>query len=370
MLIEITLAIYGLACVYLTYLWLSIKPSLKANTVDQISVIIPVKNEENNILNLLNDLSKQSLPHNRIEILIANDNSTDRTASMVREFQQKSSLAIRLIDLPAVKNNASPKKRAIQYCIALATGSIIVATDGDCRVGTDWLASHLAAYSDPKINFVSAPIFFKSTSKNESFFRKIWYAFQEIEFGSLILAGAASIQAKSPNMCSGANLSYRKESFTMVNGFAGNENLASGDDEFLMHKIHVNFPDSVAYLKDKRATVFTEPVASFSGFYHQRKRWASKWTSYQITAPKIVAIFIFLSNFTFLVALFKLSFWGILFKIIPEFIYLLVGLKFMNNLKKVAYIFPLQLIYPFYVIFFGINSLFSTTYFWKNQTLK
>jgi hypothetical protein len=43
-------------------------------------------------------------------------------------------------------------------------------------------------------------------------------------------------------LCNGANLAYKKTVFTELNGFQGNENIASGDDIFLFEKFYKNIP--------------------------------------------------------------------------------------------------------------------------------
>jgi hypothetical protein len=50
-----------------------------------------------------------------------------------------------------------------------------------------------------------------------------------------------------PNMCNGANIAYPKAVFEEVNGFDGNEHIASGDDEFLMHKIAEKYPNQIVF---------------------------------------------------------------------------------------------------------------------------
>jgi chlorobactene glucosyltransferase len=53
-------------------------PETGRNYDDMVSVLIPARNEENNIGNILEDLIKQD--HNNIEIIVFNDQSEDRTA--------------------------------------------------------------------------------------------------------------------------------------------------------------------------------------------------------------------------------------------------------------------------------------------------
>ena len=62
----------------------------------------------------------------------------------------------------------------------------------------------------------------------------------------------------------------------LLNAFEGNENVASGDDVFLMQKINKKYPNSIVFLKNKDAVAYTDSPASFSEFVNQRIRWTSK----------------------------------------------------------------------------------------------
>ncbi|WP_315818835.1 hypothetical protein [Paraflavitalea speifideaquila] len=58
-----------------------------------------------------------------------------------------------------------------------------------------------------------------------------------------------------------------KKAFEEVNGFEGIDNIPSGDDMLLMHKIYRKYPDKVFYLKSKEAIVSTGPAASWKAFF-------------------------------------------------------------------------------------------------------
>ncbi len=60
-------------------------------------------------------------------------------------------------------------------------------------------------------------------------------------------------------MCNGANLAYTKKVFEEVDGFKGIDNIASGDDMLLMHKIYKQHPEKVFFLKSKEVIVQTAP---------------------------------------------------------------------------------------------------------------
>ncbi|MEJ7914300.1 MAG: glycosyltransferase, partial [Chitinophagaceae bacterium] len=92
-----------------------------------ISVVVPARNEAENILFLLRSLSLQSYSQENFEIIVVDDFSTDNTALHVSQCSLPN---IRLIQ-PSVAAASSSKKRAIEAAIICAKGELIVATDAD-----------------------------------------------------------------------------------------------------------------------------------------------------------------------------------------------------------------------------------------------
>jgi cellulose synthase/poly-beta-1,6-N-acetylglucosamine synthase-like glycosyltransferase len=365
------LIIYALFCLGLFLYWLiwkSEKNNIHINNPKHISVLIPVRNESENIVDLLTDLEKQSLNKYYFEVLVIDDSSTDSTVKLVEDFILHSDLNLKLISLPEDHSIRSPKKRAIRTAIKLAAGEIIVTTDGDCRVGKDWLVTYSAFFERKEAVFVSAPVLFLE-SKRKGFFHSLWAKIQQIEFASLIVSGAVSMKAGFPNMCSGANIGYLKTAFFEVDGFEGNDHLASGDDEFLMHKMVKAFPGKVNYLKSEAAVVKTFPLPDLKSFYNQRKRWAGKWYDYQMDSPKWVAGFIFFTNLSCIYVGLTGNYELLLIKLLPEFLFLSLAIAMYKNMILLIIIPFVQLIYPFYVVFFGFTSLLKRNYNWKNREL-
>ena len=370
-------AIWILICSYalftfgLAFLWSKLpSPNRQpAKSGEMISVVIPVRNEQENILFLLKDLENQSLSYPQFEVLVMNDNSTDNTAALVLNFINKTKCNIRLIHLPDV-TTASPKKRAIETAVAESKGNLIVSTDGDCRVGSHWLQSIAEYYSKTKAKLISGPVTF---TKEKSLTDHL----QTVEFASLIGSGASSISAGYPSMCNGANLTYEKSVFYEVGGFDGVRHIASGDDEFLMHKIAAKYPNDVHFLKNPQTIVSTKAHQKLSLFFRQRKRWASKWKHYQSKTPLVLALYIFSCNFSliastvlFLTGNIDLSELGIIWlvKCAPEWLFLGGVLSFLQKPKSIFFIPITQIIYPFYVCFFGLAAQ-KPEYEWKGRKL-
>ncbi len=92
---------------------------------------------------------------------------------------------------------------------------------------------------------------------------------------------AASVNKGFHSMCNGANLAYKKSMFQQVKGFAGIDNIASGDDMLLMHKIYKQDAAGVKFLLSQQVIVQTEAMKDWKSFFNQRIRWASKADSYQ-----------------------------------------------------------------------------------------
>jgi cellulose synthase/poly-beta-1,6-N-acetylglucosamine synthase-like glycosyltransferase len=368
--LQILLSVYGFFCLALTVIWLFWKSNKKSvlSSKKAISLLIPVRNEATNIIALLKDLEAQTLDKGQFEVIIANDNSDDNTAALVDNFIRESDLNIQLIHLDADLSIKSPKKRAINTCIKLAVGEIIVSTDGDCRINKNWLSEIQQHFETNDSVFLSAPVSFLASQKT-NLFSKGWNQMQEIEFASLIVSGACSIKINQANMCSGANIAYLKSAFQSVNGFEGNEHIASGDDEFLMHKMAKEFPHKIAYLKSQNAIVQTAASLNVSNFFNQRRRWAGKWSHYKSLSPKLLALFIFSTNLSLIYAIFTGNLNLALLKLIPEFIFLSASLVFFKKTNLIFLVPILQLIYPFYVVLFGLVSLKQNSYVWKERQL-
>jgi cellulose synthase/poly-beta-1,6-N-acetylglucosamine synthase-like glycosyltransferase len=334
-------------------------------------VIIPVRNEATGIAFLLQDLLAQSYPETLLEVIVVDDSSTDSTVDVVNSIIATTNKSISLIQLPLIEKPISPKKRAINTAIMRASGSLILTTDGDCRVGPDWVASVVAMYEKTGAKLISGPVTFQREKLLTDYL-------QTVEFSSLIGSGASSMAMGVASMCNGANLAYQKSIFEEVEGFKGNEHIASGDDEFLMHKIATKYPKDLYFLKSPQAIVQTVAHKNWSGFYGQRKRWASKWKHYNNPLTIALAIYVFSCNASLvilpLLGLLGILSWklvGVLFilKWVPEWLFIGGVLSFLKKLTSIPFIPLVQILYPFYVTLFGLVAQ-KPTYLWKDRRLQ
>ena len=327
-----------------------------------ISIIIPARNEEENIGTLLKALQQQTYPKSLVEIIVIDDHSTDRTASIVSAFAG--------VKLLALEDDAinSYKKKAIEKGIAAASGEWIITTDADCIPPPAWLQTIVSFKEKTDAGFIVAPVVFGYSHQPVQLF-------QAIDFMVLQGITGASVHKKMHSMCNGANLAYDKQLFFEVNGFAGIDYIASGDDMLLMHKIAKKYPGKIHYLKSREAIVSTQPMQTWKQFLNQRIRWASKATHYDDKRIIWVLLLVYLFNLSFLMLLVA-GFWmpsswllaACLWigKTIVEwpFIYSIAG--FFGNKSLLKYFFFFQPVHIFYTIISGLFGQLGK-YEWKGR---
>lgn len=329
------------------------------------SVIVAARNEEKNIGTLLQSLQNQTYPKSLFEIIIVDDHSTDATADIVKTFTD-----VKLISLQNDPGN-SYKKKAIETGIAHAQNEWIVCTDADCIAPPNWL-SLLAnyIYREQPV-FIAAPVCFTAG-------HSLLNSFQTLDFLTLQGITGASVYKKVHSMCNGANLAYKKNVFYEVDGFAGIDHIASGDDMLLMHKIWKLYPDGVKYVKSANAIMLTEAAATWKQFFNQRIRWASKSMNYDDTRIFAVLLLVYFCNFSFLVlgvaSFFDIKYFYALIilwmaKTFVEWPFLRSITTFFKKEKLLSYFFFLQPMHIAYTIIAGFLGSFGK-YEWKGRRVK
>lgn len=389
-LMSILVAIYNFFVILLLFYWYKIKKNIETHLKRQkkeqdlilpkkireehkiyLAVIIPIRNEAQNIIQLLQALESQTLDLKYFEVFVVNDASTDDSVALIEKFISNSSLNLHLLHLPEERQFISSKKEAINLAIEQTKATYILTTDGDCHVPRTWVEDFLNFFELTNAKLVSGGVSFVE--------EKTWFAiFQTVEFASLIGTGAACIGLGMPTMCNGANLAYTKSAFVEVEGFKGVEHIASGDDEFLLHKIALKYPKQIYFLQNPQSIVLTHAKPNLSEFLQQRKRWASKWKYYKSLTPKVLAIFIFVLHLSLIVGLLlslvgiypaKVFLWQFFFKCLIEYFFLASVLNFLGKTKMLFWIPLVQIFYPFYVVFVAL-AVQGGDYEWKGRKVK
>jgi len=334
-----------------------------------VSIIIPFRNEKENILANLKSIESQLYPVEKFEVIYVDDFSEDNSVEQLKENIRKNNISV--LSVPNDFTINAHKKRAVRYGIENAKGNIIVTTDADCVHDEEWLKSLMQSF-DSVTGFVSGPVEFETDNS-------LFSEFQKLEFAGLVLCGAGLIGAGHPTICNAANIAYRKKVFDEIGGFNDQMNLSSGDDELLMQKIFRDSDFKVKFCIDKKTIVKTSANKTLSDFYQQRKRWASKGLFYndKSLVLKLILIYSFYVGLIsqLILGLFYHQFFlvtffiSMLFKFIFEFRILYIGKQILFDDLRLKYFYIAEVFQIPYIIFTGLVGALGN-YFWKSRKVK
>ncbi len=340
----------------------------------RITVLIPARNEADKIGACLQSILDGNYPPNLLEIIVLDDFSEDATSEVAsRQFQVARVLP--LADYLPLEARFTPnKKKALQLGVAQANGELIVSTDADCITPKNWLRRLAFAFEDPETRLLCGPVVFHRE-------HNLLQRFQSLDFLGMMGITGAGIWENWHFMANGANLAYRKSAFEQVNGYEGNEHLASGDDMFLVQKIARRWPGSVAFLKSPEAAVQTEAAPDLRSFIQQRLRWSTKNAALPDVRLRLSLLTVFLFcwsiwlNLVF--ALWLKSFalaWILVFQIalkaIFDYLFLSEMSRFFNRRDLMRWFIPSFFMHTVYIPLVGSLSLFFKDYVWKGRVSK
>lgn len=336
----------------------------------KFSIIIPLRNEEENLPALLKSIVQLNYPKELFELLFVDDESDDDSVKTIKAtFSENSEYS--QFDRTIIENERitkSPKKDAITLAISKAKYDWIVTTDADCVLPKFWLDSFDEFIQLQKPDFIIAPVTY---SKINSFLDR----FQLLDFLSLQGSTIGSFGIGKPFLCNGANLAYTKELFKAVNGFDGNNNIGSGDDIFMLEKVVKMHPKKVKFLKSQKSIVTTSPQASFDALISQRVRWAAKTGSYKNLFGKLVGIIVFIMNGGLLVSSLmtlngiidlKMLFYIAIIKFGIDFLLIYKTATYTNQKDVMKSYFFAFFLYPFFTVYVVFASVFRG-YKWKGR---
>jgi poly-beta-1,6-N-acetyl-D-glucosamine synthase len=256
----------------------------KKNAAEFISVIIPVRNEEENISACLESLAGQSLHRDRFEVIVVDDFSSDKTVALGETFRKR----FRAFSIIRNAEGKYGKKSALEAGVNAAQGEIIAVTDGDCIVPPGWLAQIDRVFREKNPLLVTGKVSYKKTGR-------AWRHLLQAEQCALQIVSAGMMELHLPLLCSGANMAYRKDFFLQSGGYA-NDPYVSGDDVLLMQKAYRTDPERIYFLPIRDEGVETAAATGISNSIKQRARWISKWKAVSLAHARIFSALVLFTN--------------------------------------------------------------------------
>ena len=313
-----------------------------------ISVIIPFRNEEAHLPELIKSI--QQLSKYPLEFIWVNDHSTDKSVSILENSKLKQNHTI--LHLPI---ELTSKKNALLYGGSKAKGEYILTWDADIIVPKNYF-QQLKTYS---INALSIlPVEMKQANYKTAFFA--------IEFQFLNQLNYAVFGLKRPILANGANLLFNKSAFNNLQPYQSNLTIASGDDQFLLKQFREN-KQSVSYFRDYALTVKTKTPSTINHCFNQRIRWASKTQKVNDRLANAIGVLGMVYHFfPILILSISINLFLISFLLKSIFDFIILEQKFIP--RNILNSFLFSLVYPFYIVTLGIISLFTKVE-WKDRVI-
>lgn len=321
-----------------------------------VSVIIPFRNEVNNIQGLIDSIKLQNNGYLNIEFVFVDDHSEDHTGEYIKERIPAG------YDISVIQSDGEGKKAALLTGIKNAKYEVILTVDADCRFEQDSISYMYDEFIRYNLNLLCGPV---RLSGNSDFERS-----QAIESAVLVTISSVFLNHRMPATCNGANMMYDKNLFFELGAFDQKGEHASGDDDLLMQKFaHYNMK-KVMYVLNSACMVTSKASPDLKGFLDQRLRWLSKRKAYIYPYNRFLHL-LFLLKTLFLVLLpleLLLSFHQTIYLLsclLLSDLLLFLTLKDKFELKYTPLFFVYQL-YPILLLF----KLRRTSIVWKGREIR
>ncbi|MCX7726023.1 MAG: glycosyltransferase [Chitinispirillaceae bacterium] len=327
----------------------------KNNTLLQnVSIVIPFKNESKNLPYLLNSLDTLEFPA-LFEVIFIDDGSSDNSVETISEWHLKSNLKIKILQNTYNPNrNLTSKQQAIDLGIKEAAYPLIALTDADIILDKKWLISLVISLrKDVEL------VFGHTVIKTDGSFFSFLQAFQ-LEF--LFAFASVFSYCGITGSCMGNNLLIRKESYFSSGGFNAIGYTVTEDRALLCHfkrqkrKISTTIP----FLP----TAYTFSHKKLSDFIIQVYRWAKGGFTYGKNLF-FLGIFFAIQNLIFLLTIVN---------IIPSthiksitiinffLLWLFLVITFVKNGIRTMFLY-----FPLYYIFLLVESIILAFFLLSNK---
>jgi len=354
------------ACIQLCYYWGIFSRTLAKVTkpdgpVQSASVIICARNNRSFLeANLPAVLSQD---HPDFEVIVVNDGSTDGTIDFLDNLEREHN-KLKVLHLDIDERFHRGKKFAQTIGIKAAKHDVLVFTDADCKpASSQWLKMMSQSMTKDKSIVLGVGNYQRKLSLTN-------WIIQLETFHSLLLYINFSL-AKKTYMGVGRNLSYRRELFFSVKGFASHQHLLSGDDDLFVNETATKTNTAVCLTSD--GFTISEPKMKLSQWMRQKKRHYSTGKMYKFKHRFALGLYAFSLLFYYILGVltivdqsFLIPALGIVgFRFITQAIILFRNMKVFGYLKY-YWVFPFLDIGILLIhIFVGVRGYFSKPLRWN-----
>lgn len=238
--------------------------SKKIESLPKVSVLVAARNEEQDLPLLLASLDRLDYPVEKLQILLANDGSTDQTQAIIQDWVDQGANRQVLHTSPARNENLKKngKAWALELLSAEATGDFFFMTDADCEVPATWIREGITCW-EGGIGLVLGITQVKSVS--------LWERMQELDWWHTLGIVKVVTDLGLPTTGLGNNMVISREAYLKCGGFAALPFSMTEDLE--ISKAICNAGYKIRHQVSAHFLVKTKAEKGLQALLRQRKRW-------------------------------------------------------------------------------------------------
>jgi cellulose synthase/poly-beta-1,6-N-acetylglucosamine synthase-like glycosyltransferase len=227
-----------------------------------VTVLVCARDEESNIGACVESLGKLNYPSDKLELLVVDDKSKDRTPEILEEWKSK------LPHLHVLRTgeeiaNLRGKVNALTQGLDAAVGEIVLITDADCVVNPEWVNAYVANYHATTGLVASITLL-----EVQGFFDAI----QSLDWAYLLGMASGAANLGVPLSVIGNNMSIRMDAYRDVGGYR-NIPFSVTEDHALFEAIWNKSPWKVKFPISKELLVMSKATPDFKTWWRQKHRW-------------------------------------------------------------------------------------------------
>ena len=261
--IEYYIWVIAFITIYVSIFWISVMfiEDVKKPKLDKfpfVSLIVPALNEENVIKNTIDSLLSLNYPKDKVEIIVVDDGSTDKTKEIVSAYKDK---RVRLI---LNEHKGVGKASALNKGILNAKGEIVGCVDADCYADNNSLMNMVGHFNSDEVGAVITPVKVLNT---RTFFERM----QRIEYILTSFIRRLMSYVGTLQVTPGALSLYKKKVIKKIGYF--DENNLTEDYEIALRLINNRYKvvmessiDTHTYVPENFNDLWTQRVRWFRGF--------------------------------------------------------------------------------------------------------
>ncbi len=324
----------------------------------RVSVIVAARNEEAHIGECVASLLALEYPSDKLELVVVNDGSTDRTGEIVESYRDP---RLRCIPAGTARGNLRGKANAVAKGVDKTTGEIIMLTDADCIVPAGWIRETVK-YFEETTGVVGGYTLLRS--------RSLFEAVQTIDWIYLFNLASSMAGWGIPLTAIGNNFAVRRSAYYQVGGFS-HIPFSVTEDYALARAVYEKTHYALKFPVDPGMLVESSPCRDIAQLFRQKQRWGVGGLD-MVARGKIITAVGWFAKLSLFAAAFsgKLALVLVLVVAGAELAFVGMPLKKFGRLSKLLYFPVFELYFTLYVLLIPFVAYFSKKVVWKERELR